>query len=277
MKTITEKPKTKLKRFVFFSFLAVIVAILALPIGSSLSQGLSGHGSSELYANQAAFAALGQNNGTSNALPFSMINGTATISNTYMVAGANNTTVYANYATDYIVSNISMNQLNEHSVNAYNAYISPASNLTAILGFGTYSNTANGTSLKFTPLLSGNFTGHNNTVNVSFALNPAELTENSTDVLILEIQNVNASSFSFAGYVIGTSQSQPWYLVGENAAYIAGGLLLFAFGFLAVPHIDLKVSKAKEVIKRTTKKSGSRKATGKKTMQKNRIDKKGGR
>lgn len=273
MKTITEKPKTKLKRFVFFSFLAVIVAILALPIGSSLSQGLSGHGSSELYANQVAFAALGLNNGTSTALPFSLVNGTATISNTYIVAGANNTTVYANYGTDYIVSNISMNQLNEHSVNQYFSAISQASNLTTILGFGTYSNTANGTSLKFTPLLSGNFTGHNGTANISFTLNPAMLTENSTDVLILEIQNVNASSFSFSGYVVGTSQSQPWYLVGENSAYIAGGILLFAFGFLAMPHHDISIKKAREPLMRgPTKKTG-----GKKTMQKNRIDKKGGK
>lgn len=257
----------------FFSFLAVIVAILALPIGSSLSQGLSGHGSSELYANQAAFAALGANNGTSTALPFSMVNGTATVSNTYMVAGTNNSTVYANYATDYIVSNISFNQLNEHSVNQYFAAISPASNLTAILGFGTYSNNANKTSLKFTPLLSENSTGHNNTVNVSFALNPAMLTENSTDVLILEIQNLNASSFSFAGYVVGTSQSQSWYLVGENAAYIAGGILLFVFGFLAMPHHDISIKKAREpVMRRSIKKAG-----GKKTMQKNKIDKKGGK
>lgn len=262
-----------MKRFVFFSFLAVIVAILALPIGSSLSQGLSGHGSSELYTNQAAFAALGANNGTSTALPFSIVNVTATISNTYMVAGANNTTTYANYGTDYMVSNITFNDLNEHSVNAYNTYISPASNVSAILGFGTYSNTANGPSLKFTPLLSGNFTGHNGTANISFALNPAMLTENSTDVLILEIQNMNASSFSFAGYVVGTSQSQPWYMVGENSGYIAGGFLLFAFGFFAMPHHDISIKKAREpVMRRPTKKTG-----GKKTMQKNRIGKKEGR
>lgn len=262
-----------MKRFTLFSFLAVFVAILALPIGTSLSQGISGHGTSQLYANQAAFAALGQHNGINTALPFSLINGTASVSNSYLVAGANNTSISANYATDYVISNISMNQLTEHSVNAYDAFISPASNLTAILGFGTYSNSANGTFLTFTPLLSENATGHNGTTNISFTLNPAMLTENSTDVLILEIQNVNSSSFAFSAYVIGTSQSQPWYLVGENAAYAFGGSLLFLFGFLAIPHIDVKVNKAREVIRRKTpKKSG-----GNRTMQKNRIDKKGGR
>lgn len=276
-----EKPKIKLKRFTLFAFLAVIIAILALPIGTSFSQELSGHGTTELYASQAAYAAAGQKNGTINALPFSELNGTASISNSYITGSANNTTLYANYAIDYIISNVSFNQLNEHSVNAFDAFVSPVSNLTAILGFGTYSNSVNGTSLKFTPLLSDNFTGKNSTTHVSFSLNPAELTENGTDVLILEIQGLNSSaSFSFSGHVIGTSQSQPWYLAGESVAYALGGTMLFAFGFLALPHFDINISKTKLPTfsrKPTTSKKGPSKQA-KNTMNKaKRIDNKGGR
>ena len=266
-----------------FSFLAVFVAILILPVATTASGGISGHGTSQLYANEIAYGAAGQRNGTINALPFSLVNGTASISNSYIVgSGANNTTVYGNYATDYIVSNVTFNQLNEHSANTYKAFISPASSngsLTAILGFGTYSSSANGTSLKFTPLLSGNFSGKNNTANVSFSLNPAELTENGSNVLILEVQNVNASSFSFSGYVIGTHSAQPWYLVGENAAYALGGTFLFAFGFLALPHFDLNISKTEmPVINRKPKKKASTaNQNAKKTMQKYKVGNKGGR
>ena len=170
-----------------FSFLAVFVAILILPVATTASGGISGHGISQLYANQIAYGAAGQRNGTINALPFSLVNGTASISNSYIAgSGANNTTIYGNYATDYIVSNVTFNQLNEHSANAYKAFISPASNvtLTATLGFGTYSSSANATVLKFTPLLSGNFSGKNNTANVSFSLNPAELTENGSAFMV---------------------------------------------------------------------------------------------
>lgn len=55
-------------------------------------------------------------------------------------------------------------------------------------------------------------------------------------------------------------------MVGENSGYIAGGFLLFAFGFLAMPHHDISIKKAKDTVARKTpKKAGSRKITGKQT------------
>lgn len=77
-------------------------------------------------------------------------------------------------------------------------------------------------------------------------MNPTELSENSTDVVILKLQFTNASSsFSASGYALGTQNAEPWYIAGESAAYAIGGTLLFAFGFLALPHLDIKVNKAK--------------------------------
>lgn len=257
-----ETNKSKLKRFIFFSFLAVIVAMVALPIGSAASQMISGHGTSHIFrAASAPVQGWGETGTGYNSLSIAVatMNNTtsAIVGNSYEVLNGNNSTMHF-FSNDYLLSNVSLSQLNDHSANRFIFEIAAASSGNVTIGYG---HAIGNTSFVFHPLESVAFSGNaTNLTAVNFALTPALESENGT--LMYEVQFSNATSvstYTVSGYAIGTQSAQPWYAVGESAGYLLGGSLLFISGIFALPHMDINVSKHVEVVRKVTRKTGPKK------------------
>lgn len=239
--------------------------MVALPIGSAAGQAISGHGSAHIFFSSAApVQGWGESGTAYNPLSIAVSNvnnsTTAIIGNDQSMVVGNNTT-FQFYSTAYLLSNVTLNQLNSHSANRIEINVKSASAGNLTIGYGYAKGNS---SYHFSPLESAAFTGNaTNFTGVTFAMDPALLSENGT--LMFQVQFTNASAvstYTISAYAVGTSSAQPWYAVGESGGYLVGGSMLFIAGFLALPHLDINVSKYTEPVKK--KVSGtSRKSTRK--------------
>ena len=225
-----ESKQHKGKRILVFAFLAFIVAILGISAAGYTSVGIADlqHHSTVLQSNSVIVNDYGKlSNSSYEKLLLSSVNGTSTVVNDYF---ADNATHY--YNPDYLVSNVTVAQLNNHAINALDFTSNLYGNVSIYVGYGTnYSNF-----VAFS-LISA---GKNNTSS-SISISPAELTGSQTDYLMFEVsfaKNVTYASYSVHFTLNGVSSSLGSYIVGEDVGYALSGSLLFVFGFLAIPHYD---------------------------------------
>ena len=225
-----ESKQHKGKRILVFAFLAFIVAILGISAAGYVSVGIADlqHHSTVLQSNSVIINDYGKNaNSSYQKLLLSSVNGTSTIVNDYY---ADNATHY--YNPDYLISNVTVAQLNNHAIDSMNFTSNLHGNVSIFVGYGTnYSNF-----VAFS-LISA---GKNNT-SASVSIGPAQLTGDQNSHLMLEVSF--AKNISFASYTVhftlnGVSSSLGSYVVGEDVGYALSGSLLFVFGFLAIPHYE---------------------------------------
>ncbi len=225
-----ESKQHKGKRILVFAFLAFIVAILGISAAGYTSVGIADlqHHSTVLQSNSAIVNDYGKSMNLSyQKLLLSSVNGTSTIVNDYY---AGNATHY--YNPDYLISNVTVAQLNNHAIDSMNFTSNLHGNVSIFVGYGTnYSNF-----VAFS-LISA---GKNNT-SASVSIGPAQLTGDQNSHLMLEVSF--AKNVSFASYTVhftlnGVSSSLGSYVVGEDVGYALSGSLLFVFGFLAIPHYE---------------------------------------
>jgi hypothetical protein len=225
-----ESKQHKGKRILVFAFLAFIVAILGISAAGYVSVGIADlqHHSTVLQSNSVIINDYGKNaNSSYQKLLLSSVNGTSTIVNDYY---ADNATHY--YNPDYLISNVTVAQLNNHAIDSMNFTSNLHGNVSIFVGYGTnYSNF-----VAFS-LISA---GKNNT-SASVSIGPAQLTGDQNSHLMLEVSF--AKNVSFASYTVhfalnGVSSSLGSYVVGEDVGYALSGSLLFVFGFLAIPHYE---------------------------------------
>ena len=241
--------------------LGIVVALLALPIGSAVGQVIAGTGTSHVLATDSSVEyAIGQGNGTAAKLPFAVVNGTATVSNGYYARITNSTGVvtgYKYFPTVFLETNLSLANMNDYAINTFVASIAAPGNITEILGAGIMGNAS---MLAFDPIASHAFAGNaSKFLNYSFSLSPAYLTgpQNYTMILELQFNSTSVGTFGAAFTAIGKSSVQPWYLAGENSAYAFAGLLLFGFAFMTLPFHDFSITKMKELAPKRTKRKPS--------------------
>ena len=268
---LKEPHKNKMKRFVIFSFLAVIMAMAAVPIGSAAGQFMAGQGTASVLAGPIhPDYGLGLLNGTASALPIATANATTTVENDYSYLGKNatgaNVTLTGEYPSDILFSNASMLQMTEHAVNKIDLNISAAGNVSVTLGYGKL---LKNTTYSFNPLLVNNSVETKNTNstyrNVVFSVSASDFLGNSSDILMYEVQFSNATanpSYSVSVDAIGVSSSQPWYTSSVDVSYVFAGVLLMVFGVLALPFHDLTISRMSSSIQTQTRKKSTSRPSG---------------
>jgi hypothetical protein len=264
-----------MKRFVIFSFLAVIMAMAAVPIGSAAGQFMAGNGTASVLSGPIhPDYGLGLINGTATALPIATSANLTTIENDYTYAYQTtnatgvkvNATGTAEYPSDMLFSNTTMLQMTEHAVNKIDLNISAAGNISITLGYGQL---LKNTTYSFNPLMVNNSIESKNTNatyrNVVFSVSASDFLGNSSDILMYEVQFSNASanpSYSVSVNAIGVSSSQPWYTSSVDVSYVFAGVLLMVFGVLALPFHDLTISRMSGSIQTQTRKKPTAKPTG---------------
>ncbi|MHB8560229.1 MAG: hypothetical protein ACYDAP_03575 [Thermoplasmataceae archaeon] len=264
-----------MKRFVVFTFLAVIMAMAAVPIGSAAGQFMAGNGTASVLSGPIhPDYGLGLLNGTAKALPIATSGNVTTIENdyTYAYQTKNATGVIINetgtseYPSDMLFSNASMLQMTEHAVNKIDLNISAAENVSITLGYGKL---LKNTTYSFNPLMVNKSIQTKNTNatyrNVVFSVSASDFLGNSSDILMYEVQFMNATanpSYSVSVNAIGVSSSQPWYTSSVDVSYVFAGVLLLVFGVLALPFHDLSISRMSSSIQTQTRKKSAPKPSG---------------
>ena len=266
-----EPHKNKMKRFVIFSFLAVIMAMAAVPIGSAAGQFMAGNGTASVLSGPIhPDYGLGLLNGTASALPIATSGNLTTVENDYSYLGKNatgaNITLTGEYPSNVLFSNASMLQLTEHAVNKIDLNISAAGNVSLILGYGQL---LKNTTYRFNPLLVNKSVESKNTNatyrNVVFSVSASDFLGNSSDILMYEVHFSNATanpSYSISVQAIGVSSSQPWYTSSVDVAYVFAGVLLMVFGVLALPFHDLTISRMSGTIQMQPRKKPTARQSG---------------
>ena len=134
-----ESKQHKGKRILVFAFLAFIVAILGISAAGYVSVGIADlqHHSTVLQSNSVIINDYGKNaNSSYQKLLLSSVNGTSTIVNDYY---ADNATHY--YNPDYLISNVTVAQLNNHAIDSMDFTSNLHGNVSIFVGYGTnYSN-----------------------------------------------------------------------------------------------------------------------------------------
>lgn len=270
-----ETRKSKAKRFAFLGFIAVALMVAILPLSAYGATAISGHGSAVIYEKSAApisgYGNLKSGGFQTVSVAQATVNNTTTtiLGNEYSTVGSNNTTVPNYYSAAYLMSNLTVSQLNSHSANKFVFEIKTASAGEISIGFGNVTNT----SIEFFPIANGSFAaGGANYSEVSFNLTPQLLTSNGN--LEYKVQFSNASavpSYSVEAYAIGQNSAQPWYFLGQNMGYVLAIVTMLPLGFGVLPHHDTTIQKATEPVKRVVK--------GKKNTSKPKLKKtkKGGK
>ena len=225
-----ESKQHKGKRILIFAFLAFLVAILGISSAGYISVGLADlqHHNTVLGSSSVIVNDYGKNvNSSYQKLLLSSVNGTSTIVNDYY---SNNATQYFN--PDYLVTNVTIAQLNNHAVNLVSLASDLRGNVSIYLGYGTsYSNFV---------AVSEFETGLNNTSS-SVSVGPAQLTGNQSSYMMFEIsfgKNATFASYSVHFTLNGITSPEGSYTVGEDVGYAMSGTMLFIFGFLAIPHYE---------------------------------------
>ncbi len=231
-----ETKKHKGKRIIFFGLLAFFVVLLVIPVAGAVAQGAAGvetH-STVLQSNAVVSNDWGYNNvvGTYSTLLNAKTNYTNTISNTFTttVNKSGNLTSVTNYFNpDILLTNVTVAQLNAHSVDSISIATDLYGNITMTLGTGSsYKN--------FIPFAAIG-SGKTNAV-FNFTLYPFELMGNQSSYLMYEIafgNNTNIASYSITSTIHGVVSTAVNYMITEDAAFAVGGTLLFVFGFFAIP------------------------------------------
>ncbi len=237
---MTESKKHKAKRIVVFAFLGFLVAILGVAAAAGTTQAAAGvqHHSTVLQSESVIIEDWGHNpvNGTYQELPISSTNGTTTVFNDFTVThkSGNTTNVTTDYyAPDYLLTNVTVNQMNVYAVNNISITTSMGGNVTATIGYGS-------SYRDFTPIASTSASVKGNST-FSYQIMPSELTGNQSSYLMIEFgfgKNTNFGSYTVFTTIRGVPSTDINYVTGEDVGYAITGTLLFAFGFLAVPHYD---------------------------------------
>lgn len=253
-----------MQRYVIFSMVGLAIAMITLMGASSMAVAISGHGSDHIFASQSAPTYVyGQTSNTTAALPFSNVlsNNTTTtsITDSYVKTVGNNTTT-ASYSPITLLTNVTVNDLNLHSANHFVEEVQAAGNVTAILGYG---HSVGNSTFSFAPLEQISKTGNASVfTNMSFKLTPAQLSQNSSAYMMVQLTFSNASaSFEVSSYVVGNANAGPWYAVGLDVGYIILGVGLILTASLSMVWVDVDLGLAKTAVQKATRrtKKGGRK------------------
>ncbi len=262
-----ESRVSKGKRVVLFSTLVFLVALIAPAAAAGAAQftsGLQTH-TTVLSTDNVVSYAWGLHVKTTDnysALTLATASGNTTVTNTYSYQTTNATGVVTTHTveptTDYLLTNMTIGEMNLHSVSKYNISTSIAVNTTAILGYGSsYSN--------FVPIATSAFTAaKNKTADFGYAISPAYLTGNQSMYLMIELEMSNKStpaSYTIGLHANGVASGLFGYQTGEDVGYVIGGISILVFAFLSMPYYDLQVRQSKMgamTVPKTGKKKGGR-------------------
>jgi len=243
-----ESRGSKGKRIVVFSVLVFFIALFGSAIAGGASAGISSVQPHTLVLspqNDVNYAYGMSSNGTAKALSIGNVNNTVTVTNEYAYTVKNatgvSTTDYATYLKDFLMTNMTLGEMNLHSVNKLNITTDIAVNATLVIGYGTsYSN--------FVPISASSYTAKKNTTaDFGYAIGPASLTGNQSDYLMMELELSNKSTpptYSISVHTTGIASGLFNYQTGLDVSYVIDGALILIFAFLTIPHYDVNVKPA---------------------------------
>lgn len=244
-----EARNSKGKRIVIFSVLVFFVAMLGAAIASGAATGISSvqtH-TTVLSTNSEIDYAYGMHtNGTTAALPIATTAGNTTVTDTYTYSAKNATGVLTSYTgyylKDFLLTNMTLGEMNLHSVNKLNISTDIAVNTTLVIGYGTsYSN--------FVPISTASYTvKKNTTADFGYAISPADLTGNQSQYFMLELELSNKSTpatYTLSIHTTGIASGLYNYQTGLDVGYVIDGALILVFAVLTIPHYDLNINTAK--------------------------------
>jgi hypothetical protein len=273
---MAEPINSKGKRIVVFSILVFVVALVGAAIAGGAATGISDlqtH-TTVLSANSQVDYVYGAHNNTVTNLSFAAVNGTTTVENDYtytyqkvVSTTTNNTTTNTTVnatgtgypVTDYLLTNMTLGEMNLHSVNKLNITTNVAVNATLVIGYGTSYN-------DFVPISASSYTAKTNTTaDFSYKIGPASLTGNQSQYFMFELELSNKSTpatYTISVQTTGIASGLYNYQTGLDIGYVLDGVLILAFAVLTLPHYDLNINKAKPaatVMTVSTKKGGHKK------------------
>ena len=266
-----EPRNSKGKRIVVFSIMVFFVALFGAAIASGAATGISAlqtH-TTVLSTNSEIDYAYGMHNNTHSALSIATASGVTTVENdyTYTYQTTNATGVKVNATgtgypvTDYLLTNMTLGEMNLHSVNKLNITTNVAVNATLVIGYGTsYSN--------FVPISASSYTAKTNTTaDFSYVIGPASLTGNQSRYFMFELELSNKStpaSYTISVQATGIASGFYNYQTGLDVGYVLDGVLILVFAVLTLPHYDLNINKAKPAatVMTVPAKKGGRKKGG---------------
>jgi hypothetical protein len=236
---MVESGKSKGQRYFAFAFIAMIVALALVPasaaIGSSLAAPFDG---SNVLATQSEISAVWSN--ATHEVPFTR-NSTTYAAEFSMPAGA---------TTAYLVTNITVEQMQASTVSALIVSTNYAGNSTVTFGLGTQAS-------NFVPYEELSVA---DAYQVSLPISPAYLTGNGSQQAMVEIQS-GATSLTVSIAAHGNTGLSSWFgpAVAEDIAYIFGGFVILILAIVAMPWADIDIRRFKRLIpQRKTRRIRSR-------------------
>ena len=216
-KLVTRESGTeKGRRGMLFLLIIVIVLLVAAPIGAAIGSAfVSGHDNTAVRSNVSDVQYI---NSKAGAVPFGSVNGTATFD------------MPANVSTVYLQTNMTLAELNDYSVS--HILLS-----TSISNYNLTVGTGNMTS--FSPLFSINV---HNATSTNITLPTYRLTGIQSSPLVLEfttsssVVSVTLQAYGNNGFVTSFG---PYQVL--QAAYLIGGIIMFASAFLVLSMYDLSL------------------------------------
>ena len=213
-----ESGKSKGRRLIIVSTILFVFIFIAPFIGSSIGHDLvSIHDNNEVLSSSSGVVYVYTNSG---AVPFAVSNNTATYD--------------ANSSTVYIVSGMTVAQMNQYAV----------SHIELKTSFSKYNLTlGTGTDSSFSPLAEF----HVNSTSFNIPISESYLTGNQSNHLVLEIQTplIESESISIMAYGDSSAGSLFGPAVLLDGTYIVGGIIAGLSTIFGLGFVDIDISRIK--------------------------------
>ena len=277
-----ERKKDRAKRIALFSVLAVIAVLVSVPAISYGTAYIAGQGTTHsLQSDTAVQYAFGQaaNASIPSALLATYANNVSIVDTHYFVAttvnpaGKLNGTLTEEYAsTVYVITNITVAQLNDYAANTFVLNMTGAGlpNGTITMGYGNY---VSNSSFVFNELEQLNYTVNGTQANLAFPVYAWMTTGNQSQDLMFELQVTNNisqlttfSSFSYTGYIIGNHGGINGYMYALDAGLALGTVIPMVLVIFAIPTIRIRAHRDGEGVtpQRRSKKGKKKPKRGRK-------------
>ena len=228
-----ESGRSKGQRLFLFGFMALIAAVIVVPIAAQAGTSIAGAYSTTVLSGQSNVTYVEQPNGSQ--VAFSHVNGTYAWTNPAAVTNV------------YLTTGLTVNDLQGASADEITFHTTFAGK--GSLTFGTGNSPSS-----FLPYsyAYGNLSG------LQVSIPNSALTGSPSAAVMLE---VNSSATSYAGVsftVTGNSGLSNWFgpAAAEDMGYIIGGIIVWVLGILAIPWYDLEVNRVTGGVRRFVSRKG---------------------
>ena len=237
---MAESGRSKGQRLFLFGFIALIAAMIAVPVAASAGAWVASGYNATVLQGQSTVTNIESPNGS--AIAFSHATGGYTWTQPAGVTSA------------FLVTNITTNDMQGSSVNqiAWASLYAYAGNVT--FGLGT-------SATNFLPYA---YSYGASLTSISVPIAPSYLTGDPGQHAIIEVQS-SATTYGNATITArGNSGLSNWFgpAAAEDMGYIIGGIVVWILAFLAMPWYDLEVHRITEPVKRRIFRKGRAAAKG---------------